>query len=125
MVTNEERREVARKLRGLTCVPLVEKELGLEYDESMPNSWLWFTRKSVDRLAALIEPDTTSDTTKPTEPTTKCDRDALFELAEEMEAAAARYENRPAYIDDCADRIREALGVPDECQDAASQPGRP
>ena len=38
-----------------------------------------------DRLADLIEPDTTTDTTKAPDLTTKCDRDALLALADEIE----------------------------------------
>lgn len=40
------------------------------------------------RLADLIDPDTTTDTTKSPELTTKCDRDALLALADEFESGA-------------------------------------
>lgn len=56
--------------------------------------------------------DTTTDTTKSPELTTKCDRDALLELADEMDVDAGCN----AYVDDYnvneyARRIREACGV--------------
>ena len=66
-------------------------------------------------LADLIDPDTTTDTTKSPEVTTKCDRDALLALAEEMDMDAGCH----AYVDDYvvydyARRIREVLGAGDD-----------
>jgi len=65
-----------------------------------------------------VAPDTTTDTTKTPELTTKCDRDALLALADEMElgvegiAAANSYVcYKKSTIDGYARRIREALGV--------------
>lgn len=66
------------------------------------------------RLADLIDPDTTTDTTKTPELTTKCDRDALLALADEMENDTW-YETGFDHLIAVrfARRIREALGVTD------------
>ena len=104
MATDDERRRVAERLRGLTCIPLVQNVLGLEYDEKMPNSWLWFTSQSVNHLADLIEPDTakapkSSDTTPNSHQNCgtrkasasqvpECDREALLALARWLDARA-------------------------------------
>lgn len=62
-----------------------------------------------------VEPDTTTDTTKSPEVTTKCDRDALLALADEMEQIADgnRLTGMMSIVRarSWADRIREALGV--------------
>ena len=112
MISDNDRREVARRLRELDYADLQESlicayldALGIEGYED----WVGIAH----RLADLIEPDTTTDTTKTPTDTTKCDRDALLALAEEMEKE----------LDECAsdheiagnlqsqiDRIREALG---------------
>lgn len=73
-----------------------------------------------------VEPDTTTDTTKTPEVTTKCDREALLALAEEAKKNAWYYaldhpedelRDRLAEAEedfsDMARRIREALGVDD------------
>ena len=84
MTTDDERREVARRLRGLDYSDLRESlicayldALGIKGYED----WVGIAH----RLADLIDPDTTTDTTKTPTDTTKCDRDALLALAEEME----------------------------------------
>ena len=62
MPTNEERREVAKKLRGLRLTLDVDAALGLEEDASMGDmDFLFYTEESVNRLADLIEPDYTSE----------------------------------------------------------------
>lgn len=73
MTTDEERREVARRLRGLVAGDFddgefydrgeVEDALGLVTDDGA-----WYEADGVQRLADLIEPS--------------CDRDALLALAE-------------------------------------------
>ena len=73
------------------------------------------------RLADLIDPDTTTDTAKTPTDTTKCDRDALLALADEMEEFGCLPVKHPGiralHNDDFsrelgyARRIREALGV--------------
>ena len=123
MIRDDERREVARRLRELPDDSTYPDLIGAIADH---DGW-YAAADAADRLADLIEPG---------EPKVECvaevkvdgerleelvhnvaveltgiDRNALLELADEMETAAARYENRPAYIDDCAYRIREALGV--------------
>lgn len=68
-----------------------------------------------DLLADLIWPDTTADTTKTPADTTKCDRDALLALADEMETADPEdLDVAIDYVTECASRIRDALGVSDD-----------
>ncbi len=81
MISDTERREVARRLRELDYIDLQESlicayldALGIKGYED----WVGIAH----RLADLIEPDTTTDTTKTPTDTTKCDRDALLALAE-------------------------------------------
>lgn len=80
MITDEERREVARRLRKLDYDDLRESlicayldALGIEGYEN----WVGIAH----RLADLIDP-----TPKSSESAPKCDREALLELADEMEA---------------------------------------
>lgn len=120
MASDEERREVARRLREL--VPClfddgeyidcgeVEGALGLVSEDGA-----WYTAASVTRLADLIEPDMTTDTTKNAQDTTKCDREALLALADEIEDNDVTYSVSAQYVlDGYARRIREALGVEDD-----------
>lgn len=111
MITDEERREVARRLReaashyesmerDVDFYP-VESALGLK-----PTGETAYTPESVRSLADLIEPDTTSDMTKTSEDMTKCDREALLALADEMDA-----EKNFVIVGGYARRIREALGA--------------
>lgn len=63
MITDDERREVARKLRGLAencdgvVWVLIERHLGLVLDERYSAGSV-YTSESVSRLADLIEPET-------------------------------------------------------------------
>ena len=123
MITDDERREVARRLRK--CTPptsyrqsqgggwahLCDMALAVGFKrEDNPTAW-----EFAQRLADLIEPTRTcSEPTRTYEP---CDRDALFVLADELEEDA-RWEVQSPGVDNCAwrlkdvcDRIREALGV--------------
>lgn len=102
MITDTERREVARRLREVkkTCFDFTwckicmgvcgpECPVGCDEDEMAVDV--------AKRLADLIEPS--------------CDRDALLALVDEMDMDASCY----AYVDDYnvnvyARRIREALG---------------
>lgn len=103
MPTDDERREVARRLRGNpedTLIPhRTSRHHGMGCREAADRFWnmcdrikeagnydIAFSTTSV--LADLIDPDTTTDTTKTPELTTKCDRDALLALADEMERNA-------------------------------------
>ena len=111
--TDDERRLVAERLRGLDYSDLQESLICAHLDAlgiKGYEDWVGIAH----RLADLIDPDTTTDTTKTPTDTTKCDRDALLELADEMQGE----------LDECADdheivgklqyridRIREALGV--------------
>lgn len=124
MISDDERREVARRLRGLEVCELdgefidcgeVEYTLGLVSDDGA-----WYEAEGVMRLADLIEPPARcphyhSDRhyCSVHEDTALIDRDALLALADEMQRE----------LDECAsdheivgklqyqiDRIREALG---------------
>lgn len=114
-ISTEERREVAARLRGLDYSDLQESlicayldALGIEgYTD-----WVGIAH----RLADLIDPDTATDTatdtTKAATVTTKCDRDALLELADELEGEGlAGWASGPVNVGEYARRIREALGV--------------
>ena len=122
MATDDERRDVARRLRELeqgvigALIPtgeLAEDVLrAIDYGRSGAMT-------PYGCLADLIEPDTTTDTTKNAQDTTKCDRDALLSLADEMEydadvENAAKYDPMLGSIARMqvkyANRIREALG---------------
>ena len=117
MVTDDERREVARRLRSFVTddsmnatvdVSHVLYVLGLHYADV---DRIYFCGYDAARLADLIEPS--------------CDRDALLALADEFKSGArvarARRWNEPANAamaialadeyEANARRIREALGV--------------
>lgn len=115
MLTDDERREVARRLRSLRMTVPGVTSLGHGYLWSLlwavsggelgeSNRCDWFERMC-SRLADLIEPS--------------CDRDALLALADEMGEVAQRrrsmgYEGFAIGDEDRARRIREAIGVTDE-----------
>lgn len=64
-------------------------------------------------LADLIDPDTTTDTTKTPTDTTKCDRDALLALADEMQSELDGCESSHEIAGNLqywVDHIREACG---------------
>lgn len=123
MATDDERREVARRLICLaedgSAYATVDAmhvlhTIGLYYADI---DRLYFRGCDVKDLADLIDPDTTTDTTKSPELTTKCDRDALLELADEMDrrqhdvATAATDGVVDAWcLREYADLIREACG---------------
>ena len=133
MVTNDERREVARKLRSFVTDDSVYADvdacrvlhsIGLYYKDI---DRIYFSGFDVARLADLIEPD---------EPKVKCvaevkvdgeqleklvhdvaveyvgvDRDALLALAEEFEGEGLDgWASGPVNVGECARRIREACG---------------
>ena len=102
MATDDERREVAERLRGLngnvSHVRRVYEAEGLsvfcddqaDYYQICDAVAGYLPAEHMhpcdyeelhDCLADLIDPDTTTDTTKSPELTTKCDRDALLGLA--------------------------------------------
>lgn len=111
MPTDDERREVARRLREIKPCKSghikwweIARALGLK----QPDGWFgWekFEPDSANRLADLIEPDHVGDSSK------MVDRDALLALADEIEDNDVTYYVSSQYVlDSYADRIREALG---------------
>lgn len=116
MPTDTERREVARRLRGNATQDMTWVIPWAVFNDAAEHG----TREVMERLAGLIEPPRQCpcyDSGKhrcsihdvPT-----IDRDALIELADDLDYAGANVEN-VAYIDqtfhEAARRIREALGV--------------
>lgn len=121
MATDDERREVAERLRRYVktyACPTWRVLCGVVLGGDNLNTVRMI--QTLDRLADLIDPDTTTDTTKSPDVTTKCDREALLALAEEMQGyadVAASGDGYP-YVNagnlwTYADRIREACGVLD------------
>ena len=115
MPTDDERREVARTIRH-AWVNVPDRDpvrhhlrvLNEIYEAVGISDGKADAIDLFNRLADLIEPDTT----KPGSDTTKCDRDALLALADEMEDNDVTYSVSTQYVlDDYARRIREALGV--------------
>ena len=78
MPADKERSDVAHMLRELRYDNIDEifPRIGL----TRKDGWLDFCR----RIADYVEPDTTTDTTKTPELTTKCDRDTPQKVADEM-----------------------------------------
>ena len=98
--TDEERREVARRLRKAIGLTEFAEVLGFNWTDD--SDWGW---KDVSSLVAdLIEPS--------------CDRDALLALADKMSRYASLRKSHGMDVDTMAvmawvHRIREALGVSD------------
>lgn len=122
MPTDTERRDVAARLRQawanvpdanpvrhhLRVLCAIYEAVGVSDGESDAIDLF-------DRLADLLEPDMTTDTTKNAQDTTKCDREALLALADEIEDNDVTYSVSAQYVlDGYARRIREALGVEDD-----------
>ena len=120
-ISDTERRDVARRLRELRsgwssgeCYYTIIHALGLPDTSREDGGTALYVR-----IADLIDPDTTTDTTKSSDVTTKCDRDALLALADEMMDVSIGISSadgiRPlgaAYIvQGYARKIREACGV--------------
>lgn len=132
-VTDGERMRVASEIRHIDAVRLdwtygdddvcrtlmlgyIAEAIGLHY---APYE---FTSVEIrDRLADLIEPDTTADTTTP-----KCDRAALLALADELEggfllfgstkSARQVFDFLSDKLGEYARRIREACGAAENLQ---------
>ena len=112
MVTDEERREVAERLRGLAggYVTIGEVEEALGVCISPPKVDLERDARNLNRLADLIEPEERKGIESDS-----FDRDALLAMADEMDQTTC--DNRgemSVSIGDVwcwAGRIREALGV--------------
>ena len=140
MATDDERREVAERLRSFVTDDSVYADvdacrvlhgIGLYYKDI---DRIYFSGFDVARLADLIEPsesgqnrDRNQDTVPKESPAVlkvpECDRDALLELAEDVTEAAAMAtavdasksaEMLAELLLDIARRIREALGVSDD-----------
>ena len=113
IISTDERREVARRLRKAIGLTEFAEVLGFNWTDD--SDWVW---NDVSKLVAdLIEPDIYPDNPDKTRQglSETCDLDALLELADEMDVDAGCN----AYVDDCevygyARRIREALGVQDD-----------
>lgn len=118
MPTDDERREVARRLRGPfdvigqgRYVSLNGTLFGMQLLANSENE----LRAGARRLADLIEPQT-SKQTNPRESSLSaslCDRDALLALADELERAIYFNcsEEREKYLVLFVERIREAVGA--------------
>ena len=115
MINDEERGRVAKDIRWYVKVckrPKWKTLCGIVLGDGDFNTAMMI--RMLSRLADLIEPDTTNNASD----TTKCDRDALLELAREMKFEAKESEAYfagiyPGDVVEYADRIREALGVDD------------
>ena len=131
--TDDERREVARRLRKTSVERYNSILSGIHLGESVgvcaqivsPHEDQ--VRAAADRLADLIEPDTTTDTTKTPTDTTNCDRDALLALADNLDSSASMLlkqndldpnrkrrgmrRDHAKSLMAASDRIREALRV--------------
>ena len=121
MIANDDRRRVAERLRELgklayspdNTYELMADALGVDDFEG--------TDELFGRLADLIEPDTTKDTTKSQTISLSpslCERDALLALADELDTYARCHDDGrcgrqmpPLAIHDFARRIREACGA--------------
>ena len=105
MITDDERREVARKLREIELMRLPDSDSEMEAIHEAVGCWFGqphFDQEVTDRLADLIEPPAQVEfAPKPT-----CNRDSLLALADEMTVEKGD-------IWRWSRRIREALGVDD------------
>lgn len=135
MVTDDERREVAARLRDAnhhSCSPDCELRYALDdcYD-CIGNGCAGCHRDAFDRLADLIDPDVSPTRhrhvggKKTSQTPSQCDRDALLALADELERCAwyfgldfdadeplrDRLKEASEDFAGCARCIREALGV--------------
>lgn len=118
MATDDDRRDVARRLRNLPGDSTYPDLIGVIADR---DGW-YPAADAADRLADLIEPS--GHECVPGEcplnvrhDNDRIDRDALLALADELEEDAC-WEVQSPGVDNCAwrlkdvcDRIREALGV--------------
>ena len=89
MVTDDERREVAERLRGMhdyeTAVPIIRACLGLKRGELMDDET---RRRMSDRLADLIDPDCDKGRYEGVHTARPVDREALLSVARGLETFA-------------------------------------
>lgn len=121
MVTDDKRREVARRLRAYLDTP-APWNLGNAVSNALGECGDY---DNIELLADLIDPDTTTDTTShrledrlisPIASQT-VDRDALLKLADEMDFISGlgiTESFTPSAVREYAYRIREALGMTDD-----------
>ena len=130
MISNDERREVARRLREIRPCKSghikwweIARALGLK----QPDGWFgWekFETDSVNRLADLIEPSESGQNRDRNQDSVQkeshivqidheCDRDALLKLADDLDGMGDGSMYDPCISDEygIASRIREILGV--------------
>ena len=114
MATDDERREVAERLRDVARA--VGGPLGdIGFTEAMHRAlggggWHDMT----DRLADLIDPDCEDGRYSVARTARPVDRDALLELADELEGEGLDgWASGPLNVGEYARRIREALGAQD------------
>ena len=120
-VTDDERRRVAERLRGLhdyeTANVIVRTCLGLRPGMLMDKGT---RRRMGDFIADLIDPDCDEGRYEGVHTARPVDREALLALAEELEEDACWEVQTPGdtsgawRLKDACDRIREALVVSDD-----------
>ena len=123
MATDDERREVARRLRRFVTDDSVYADvdacrvlhsIGLYYKDI---DRIYFSGFDVARLADLIDPDCAEGRYSVARTVRPVDRDALLALADELEEDACWEVQTPGdtsgawRLKDTCDRIRKALGV--------------
>ena len=120
MATDDERREVAERLRGMhdyeTAVPIIRACLGLKRGELMDDET---RRRMSDRLADLIDPDCDEGRYEGVHTARPVDRDALLALADKIDHHADLRKRLDMDIETMvarawAQRIREACGEVEE-----------
>lgn len=117
MVSDDERREIAARLRSAnehSCSPDCELRYALDGSHGCKgNGCTGCHRDAFDRLADLIDP---GDMSLSCRDIVACDRDAMLALAADMDlyARTAPYPSFGRRVATYARRIREALGVSDD-----------
>lgn len=110
MISDAERREIARKLRAAAVYlpnDIDSEDLEMAIATTVCNYDVPNVETLLNRLADLIEP--TRNCSEPTRTYGECDRDVLLELVDELE----RPMRDGGYSKRIARRIRKALGVDD------------
>ena len=135
MATDDERREVAERLRGDPCDTLIPYRTGIHFGmgchEAANRFWdmceriksagdydIAHSTRSV--LADLIDPDCEEGRYRVARTVRPVDREALLALADEMDERAPYgwHSGERDSLRDYADRIREACGEAGSCRRA-------